>query len=128
MPCGLDAIVSLAISPDFATDQTLVAGSENNGLWLSPDGGRSWQRLAEGLLEEPANSLLFLTGSGTAGLLAVTSSGLWHSQAPFNTWCNLLPDEYAGRELTAACPLLGENEALKIAAGFVDGEIVIIPT
>jgi photosystem II stability/assembly factor-like uncharacterized protein len=37
-------IFALAISPDFATDRALIAGTES-GLFLSHNGGRAWQEL-----------------------------------------------------------------------------------
>lgn len=36
---------SLAISPGFATDQTLFAAVENQGFYKSSDGGQTWSRL-----------------------------------------------------------------------------------
>ena len=39
-------ILTLALSPAFATDNTLYAGTEQAGLYRSTDRGASWQPLA----------------------------------------------------------------------------------
>jgi photosystem II stability/assembly factor-like uncharacterized protein len=38
-------VSSLAISPGFATDQTLFAGVDYQGVYKSSDGGQTWNRL-----------------------------------------------------------------------------------
>jgi len=42
-------IVGIAISPNFAEDDTLLAHTESGALYRSTDGGASWARLAGGL-------------------------------------------------------------------------------
>ena len=127
LPCGFDAILSLAISPDFIRDQTLLAGSENHGLWLSTDGGQDWVRVAEEMVAEPVNSLVFAPAAGQMKVLAVTGSGVWRSQAPYSAWANCLPEAYVGREPVTVCPLVADDGSFTIAAAFADGSIEIIP-
>src|SRR5258706_3516138 len=42
LPNGPLGVLSLAVSPNFAQDQTLFAGT-NNGIFVSADGGQTWQ-------------------------------------------------------------------------------------
>src|SRR5947208_2579410 len=41
------AVQCLALSPDFAEDRVLLAGTEDHGLLRSDDAGRSWEQLPE---------------------------------------------------------------------------------
>lgn len=45
---GMCTIQSLAIAPDFATTQTLIAGDDWTGISISHDGGANWTRVWEG--------------------------------------------------------------------------------
>jgi hypothetical protein len=45
----LAAVTSLAVSPAFAADYTLFAGTETQGVWVSRDGGASWDAINKGL-------------------------------------------------------------------------------
>jgi photosystem II stability/assembly factor-like uncharacterized protein len=60
-------ILSLAVSPDFAQDQTLFAGTEGNGLHRSQNRGQSWQKL-----DLPAASVNALLFSANGRLLATS--------------------------------------------------------
>ena len=48
------AVVDAAFSPDYANDQTIAAGitffdSHGEGVWISRDGGETWQQASDGL-------------------------------------------------------------------------------
>ncbi|NIV35567.1 MAG: hypothetical protein GWN58_40785, partial [Anaerolineae bacterium] len=43
----LAPVLSLALSPAYAEDGILFAGTESHGLYRSQDGGRTWTRLGE---------------------------------------------------------------------------------
>ena len=45
----LEMPLTLAVSPDFANDSTLVTGTYWRGLFLSPDAGTSWRSINDGL-------------------------------------------------------------------------------
>ena len=79
----------LAISPDFATDRTVWAGTEQ-GLWRSEDAGHSWQRLSTGVF--PDNGFVDLIALSPATLperqiiVTVKGEGLFRSQDGGNTF------------------------------------------
>lgn len=45
-------IVSVAVSPDYANDQTIAVATYINGAFLSRDGGRSFEAINDGLASE----------------------------------------------------------------------------
>jgi photosystem II stability/assembly factor-like uncharacterized protein len=72
-------ILGLALSPNFATDQTLYAGTESGALFRSRDGGSSWRRLDfGGFSPGPINSLFcggdgdLLVGTSQEGILRLS--------------------------------------------------------
>ena len=119
LPFGFDAVLSLAFSPNYQADRTLYAGSESQGLWATTDEGESWQPLAEGIIEDPINTLLVSEGS----LLAVTSSALWHSAGSGAAWTNRLPAAYAEREISSITAPHGIQPGAELLAGFDDGAV-----
>lgn len=72
---------ALAVSPQFAVDQTLYAGSEEQGLYRSTDAGRTWQpRSVEvaginGLWIAPHDPLLLVAGTANGLLLRSADGG-----------------------------------------------------
>jgi photosystem II stability/assembly factor-like uncharacterized protein len=72
-------VLSLALSPNFATDQTLYAGTEAGDIFRSSDGGSSWRRLDfDGPSPGPINSLYcggdgdLLVGTSQEGILRLS--------------------------------------------------------
>ena len=80
-----DAIQALAVSPQFHSDGTVLAGGEAGGLLHSNDGGRSFTPV-EGFTAR-ADALLALHAGGW---LAATPEGVYQS-TDARTWA-LLPD------------------------------------
>lgn len=74
-----DAFQALALSPTFHDDGLVLAGSENNGLWRSHDGGRTFARVETG--PERVDSLL----ASAQGWLAASPQGVWFSRDTI-TW------------------------------------------
>ncbi len=42
-------VVSIAVSPNYVSDQTLFAGTDNDGVYKSTDGGTNWSAINTGL-------------------------------------------------------------------------------
>lgn len=63
LPVGYDPIISLALSPGFGlpgeNNQTLLAGTESQGLFRSDDRGKSWHALQPDRLEGMIQSVVF---------------------------------------------------------------------
>lgn len=82
---GLDGVVqTLAVSPNFHQDGLVLAGTEEQGLWRSSDGGRSFAAVADGPARVDA-----ITATPTGWLLS-DADGLWRSGNGLN-W-ERLPD------------------------------------
>ena len=93
--------VFLAISPNFATDQTLVlltfAYQQWSELYRSTDGGDSWHLLNAQLPFADATALKISPNYAQDQTIFVSSyfdRGLFRSQDNGQTWQNLLPDKY----------------------------------
>lgn len=71
---GVDTVVQvIAVSPDFHKDGLVLAGTEENGLWRSSDGGRSFEAVPGAPARVDA-----LTATGDGWLLSDDTS-LWRS-------------------------------------------------
>lgn len=83
-------ILSMAISPDFANDQTLFVGTES-GIFRSGNGGRAWREVDFPDEFAPVLSVGVSPGYGKDGLLMVGTedSGLFASQDRGRTWTRL---------------------------------------
>lgn len=83
-------ILSMAISPDFANDQTLFVGAES-GLFRSGNGGRAWREVDFPDEFAPVLSLGISPGYAEDGVLIVgtESDGLFASRDRGRTWTRL---------------------------------------
>lgn len=86
------AVDALAISPNFAVDQTLFAGTNGGGVFKTTDGGQSWVEVRNGLTNltvyvlgiSPAFSsdALIMAGTNYSGLFRSTDGGASWAQMP----------------------------------------------
>jgi hypothetical protein len=51
-------IISLAVSPSYEKDGSLLAGSDAGGLYVSADRGKNWARLGEEVFSGAINNIL----------------------------------------------------------------------
>lgn len=56
-PMELAPVISLQLSPDFDSDQTLYAGTEEHGLQVTRDGGGCWQAVELPVAGEAVNAM-----------------------------------------------------------------------
>ena len=72
----------IAISPDFASDRTLFAGTQFRGIFRSTNGGNSWEQvglptsnvLAIGISPEYATDGAVIAGTGRNGEFSAPST------------------------------------------------------
>ncbi len=122
LPVGFDAVLSLALSPQFAHDHTLFVGTENNGLLVSPDCGKSWAPVSESTREQPVNSIvLFPSDSGRLEILLLHGGGLLHSRNSGKAWKPWHAKKLRGRDAVALLAPRGLAEGLLV--GFEDGGV-----
>lgn len=121
LPFGFEAVLCLGISLVNKTEQRIFAGTEGQGLWLSHDSGVAWERLGEGLIEEPVNSIQ-LIGSE---IFAFTSTAAWHSTDGGKTWKghNLATVD----EVSAALAVFTDQYERFVFIGRMDGKIHLLP-
>lgn len=76
----LPMVTCVAISPYFATDQTILAGTYEDGMFRSTDAGQSWQAFNFGLFD---HNILCVTASpnfqNDSTIYVGTSSGIYKS-------------------------------------------------
>jgi photosystem II stability/assembly factor-like uncharacterized protein len=75
-------VLVLAVSPNFATDETVLAATAS-GLFRSTNGGRAWRELAVPESAMPLSGLAFLQGVLVS---ASESDGLSYSNDAGDTW------------------------------------------
>ncbi|MDW8071055.1 MAG: hypothetical protein RMK79_06215, partial [Anaerolineae bacterium] len=124
-PPELAPVLSLAVSPAYPEDETLFAGTEACGLYVSRDDGQSWQRVSPELFPETVNTVLISTGSSGALHLAVaTDSVLYVSYDTGNTWYHLelgLPEDEGISTMAAPS---GVQPGMPLLVGVTDGRII----
>lgn len=86
------AVDALAISPNFAIDQTLFAGTNGGGVWKTTDGGANWYFISPGWLSQVVYSMAVspnyavdhtvLAGTNWTGLYLSTNGGASWTRAP----------------------------------------------
>ena len=135
---NLAPVLSLAVSPDYAHDGCLYAGTESKGLYRSVDRGRTWERVGETIpplagVSAQSVSALCLSPEYPAKpqLLAMLSSALLVSRYGGTTWENAIPTARdVGVDLGpgAACVAapLGLDPGAPLLVGLLDGRVLRI--
>jgi photosystem II stability/assembly factor-like uncharacterized protein len=89
--------ICLAISPDFAQDETLFVGTDS-GIYCSTNGGRAWREVDFSLDLAPVLSLALSSAYAEDGILfaGTESHGLYRSEDRGRTWTHLAEDNVRG--------------------------------
>jgi photosystem II stability/assembly factor-like uncharacterized protein len=78
---------ALAVSPDYSADQTVYAGSINEGVYRSSDGGTSWVSVPDGIGFQYISALAISPGFATDHtIFAGTYTGVFRSSSRGNSW------------------------------------------
>ncbi|MCC6174978.1 MAG: hypothetical protein IT305_06710 [Chloroflexi bacterium] len=109
------AIQCLALSPSFERDRLILAGTEEQGLLRSEDGGRSWETVTD-LANCGVNGIAF---SDHGLVVAATDSGVALSQDGGTTW------QHTGGDLGSAlcAAVLPNGDERVLLAGLPDGGV-----
>lgn len=108
-------VQTVAVSPNFASDQTLFAGvllpGQTGGLYKSVDGGQSWQPAMTGLRDIWIDSLTIAPDFAKTGLIFAETvyGGLHYSTDAGDTW-----QPVAAQNPNAAFPASSGNYAVAI--------------
>lgn len=80
-------ILSLACSPNFATDGMVFAGTLEDGVWASQDRGRTWQARNFGLLDSAVFCIAVSANFAQDGIVFIGTDGaLYHSYNGARAW------------------------------------------
>jgi photosystem II stability/assembly factor-like uncharacterized protein len=119
LPAGYVPVLSLAVSPGYAQDGTLLAGSEADGLYLSRDRGQSWQRLGASQVGGVLNQVIASPGFPERGeALATHENTVLRSTDGGESWAVLLEGE-----ITALAAHWDEAGKATVWVGLVDGTV-----
>ncbi|PWH15009.1 MAG: hypothetical protein DDG58_11960 [Ardenticatenia bacterium] len=120
-------VLSLAISPQYAVDGTLFAGSEALGLYRSSDRGRTWQRLGGDALSGPINGIVLDPQyPARPRILVLLHAVLVVSEDDGATWNEWHPDLPDDRALTCVAAPLGLENGAPLLVGTTGGEVLIV--
>ena len=118
-------VLALALSPEFESDGTLVAGTAAEGVLRSTDRGATWSSASDGLGELSVTSLAFSpTFQADRRVLAIAGASLMESRAGGRTWTPVasLPRDVMPLSLAMASdPRAGHS----IAVGGTDGVLAL---
>ena len=117
------AVDALAISPNFAVDQTLFAGTNGGGVFKTTDGGATWVEARNGLTNLTVYALGISPAFASDGLiLAGTNySGLFRSTDGGGSWAQL-PSPLNSGEIRAIAfsPAFATDRTLYVSRGSTD--------
>jgi photosystem II stability/assembly factor-like uncharacterized protein len=120
-------VLSLALSPGYADDGVLLAGTESHGMYRSADEGRTWTRLAQETIPGTVNALLLAPGyPDTPHILAAQDDSLLVSRddgAAWSPWSEDLDLEAGVASLAAP---QGLDAGAPLLVGLADGRVLRI--
>jgi photosystem II stability/assembly factor-like uncharacterized protein len=132
----LSPVLSLALSPDYARDGCLYAGTESHGLYRSIDRGRTWERVGADVsplsgVPAPAIGVLLLSPEYPAKpqLLAMLTDALLVSRDGGATWgaANPMAREVGldlGPGVASVIAPLGLDPGAPLLVGLLDGRVL----
>jgi photosystem II stability/assembly factor-like uncharacterized protein len=125
LPVGYEAVLSLALSPDFARDGILLAGTETQGLLLSTDAGERWQQLGRDVFREAINAIQLAPDFLTRPEILVLHAGtLLHATDRGETWTPWREDILANQEVTSILAPQGFDSGALILVGLENGNVL----
>jgi photosystem II stability/assembly factor-like uncharacterized protein len=120
-------MLSLALSPDFANDGLLYAGTEAYGLFRSQDRGTSWVRLAEQTLNGAVNSILLSPQfPNRPDVLVLHEDVLLVSRDGGDTWMPWPADPPIEGAVASVAAPQGLGSGAPLLVGLMDGTVLWI--
>lgn len=120
-------VLSLTLSPRYATDDTIFAGTEGTGLFHSDDRGRTWNRLHMNTANDPVNSIVLSPDfPGKPDLLVISGDDLLISRDGgrcLTSWTTHLSQD---QQVAAVAAPEGLDAGAILIVGLVDGGVIRI--
>jgi photosystem II stability/assembly factor-like uncharacterized protein len=117
-------VLSLALSPNFARDGVLLAGTETRGLLLSTDKGSSWQQVGKAIFTGAVNAVILSPYfAARPEILALHGGSLFHSADCGATWTPWREQTLADKDVSAVLALEGFDPGVKILVGLANGKV-----
>ena len=113
--------LSQALSPDFANDSALYAGTEEHGLFTSADRGRTWTRLGEDTITDTVNQIIpSSTFPARPDILVLLSTVLLISRDKGSSWDDWKADLSLAEGATAVAAPQGLDPGSPLLLGLVE--------
>lgn len=120
-----DAVLSVAISPGYATDSWALIGTEAHGLFASPDEGRTWQRLGETFIKHAVNAIIVTTEDlSNPRILALLSDNVLLSNDRGLAWVELRKDLSLTQGVTALAAPQGLTPNAPLLIGLAESGVM----
>ena len=120
---GIDSphvLSDIAVSQNFAVDNTLFVSTDGSGIYRSANRGQSWSKFNNGLRQQKIGMLLVIADPNEPLVLAAGSSrGLFVSSAQTAGWRRAISDDVQITVLR----LVEENSSAYVLAGDSTGGI-----
>ena len=124
-PTDFAPVLCLALSPTFAEDGLLFAGTEECGLFQSNDQGKTWSRLGEETVPDTVNSILLAPDFPTRPeLLVLLGDALLFSRDGGQSWSDWKPEIPAGQGLASVAAPQGLEANAPLLLGLVGGQVL----
>jgi parallel beta-helix repeat protein len=113
-------VQAMAISPDYANDQTLFVGARFDGVWKTTDGGGSWVEVNSGLAISDVQSLAISPDYANDGTVfaGTTEGGIFKTTDEGGSWARV-DSEMTSRDVSdlAISPNYASDGCLFAATG-----------
>ena len=127
LPVGYEAVISLALSPYFAEDGTLLAGTETRGLLCSQDRGAHWRSLGQPVLSNAIDQILLSPDYPREPRLLVLHDGaLFVSDDAGAVWKRWYEPSLENEAATAVLAPRGLGTDASLWLGLEDGQTIRI--
>lgn len=124
-PGHLAPVICTAMSPVDAPETAVYAGTEANGLFVSPDGGNSWTRLDERAFPDGMAAVLVETpGAGLPHVLAATDERVYISRDGGASWTLIPVSPSPDETISAAAAPAGLAPGAPLLVGTSGGQLL----
>jgi photosystem II stability/assembly factor-like uncharacterized protein len=127
-PTEFAPVLSLAVSPDYTNDGdggVLFAGTESQGLFCSPDRGRTWTRLGGDAVADAVNGILLSPEfPARPDVLVALSTALLISRDGGQTWADWQAGRIFEQGLTFVAAPRGLDPDAPLLVGLAEGGVL----